>query len=315
MSLLSNNLINKAATSANKPVIGVIHPCSEYALSGAMAIKQANLALPLLIGPECKIKTLADKNDLDLTDIEIIDVPHSHAATMKAIELVKNGQVQLLMKGSLHTDELMHSILDTKFGIKTDVRVTHCCMLDIPTFNRPLFVADIAINIAPDLDAKYYITQNSINLAQAIGLQNIKVAVLSAEENIHPSMQSSLDAAVLSKMAERGQIKGAIVDGPLSFDTAISEAAVNIKHLNSKISGVADIIIVPTIETGNAIVKQFKYFTNATMPGIVMGAKVPIILTSRADDAFTRLTSCALGILYLEWHQGYLKEKNAYLDD
>lgn len=309
---ISKNLINKVATATVKHSIGVVHPCSEYALSGAIAVKKANLAEPILIGPKHKIQALANKHNIDLTDIEIVDVSHSHEAVIKAIELVKNKQVDLLMKGSLHTDELMHPILDSKSGIKTDVRVTHCCMLDIPTFNRPLLVADIAINVAPDLNIKSHITQNAINLAKAIGIQDIKVAVLSAEENIHASMQSSIDAAVLSKMAERGQITGAIVDGPLSFDGAISVDAASIKHLNSPVAGVADVLIAPTIETGNAIVKQFKYFTNAIMPGIVIGTQVPIILTSRADDAFTRLTSCALGILYLEWYQNYLKEKNAY---
>ncbi|MBY0379204.1 MAG: bifunctional enoyl-CoA hydratase/phosphate acetyltransferase [Burkholderiales bacterium] len=308
----ATRLINQAKKLPNKTTVGIIHPCSDYALSGAIAIKQENLAIPILIGPINKIKSIALQNTLDISGIDIIDVPHSHAAVDKAIELVNGGKINLLMKGSLHTDELMHPILDSKTGLKTDIRVTHCCVMDIPSFNRPLLVADIAINVAPDLECKIAITQNAINLALAIGLKNIKVAILSADEQVHFKIQSSLDAASLSKMAERGQIKNAIIDGPLSFDAAISEDAKTIKNIKSKIAGFADILIAPEVETGNAIVKQFKYFANSIMPGIVIGAKVPIILTSRADDSFTRLTSCALGILYANWYRGYVKDKNEY---
>lgn len=311
---IANDLIKKALDLEQKLKIGVIHPCSDYALLGAVSIQEKSLATPILIGPQEKITTIANKNNICIDNFEIIDVPHSHAAVDKAIELVKNNQLQLLMKGSLHTDELMYPILNSKTGIKTDKRVTHCCVLDIPDFNRPLLVADIAINIAPSLDVKVDITQNAINLAHAIGLNDIKVAILSAEEQVHTVMPSSVEAAVISKMSERGQIVGAIIDGPLSFDTAISEAASNIKNLNSKVAGRADILVAPTIEAANAIVKQFKYFTKAIMPGIAIGAQVPIILTSRADDPFTRLTSCALGSLYSKWYQSYLKEKNEYFN-
>ena len=311
----SKEFIQQAKNLTNKTTIGIIHPCSNYALLGSIAIKQENLAIPVLIGPISKIKSIAQQSNLNITGIDIIDVAHSHDAVDKAIELVKAGTLNLLMKGSLHTDELMHPILDSKTGLKTDVRVTHCCVMDIPTFNRPLLVADIAINVAPDLECKTHITQNAINLALALGLKDIKVAILSAEEQVHCKIQSSLDAACLSKMAERGQIKNAIIDGPLSFDGAISEDAKSIKNINSQVAGLADILIAPEVETGNAIVKQFKYFADSIMPGIVIGAKVPIILTSRADDGFTRLISCALGILYANWYSDYVREKNEHTND
>ena len=182
--------------------------------------------------------------------------------------------------------------------------------MDIPNFNRPLLIADIALNVLPDLDTKTYITQNAINLGIALGLTNLKVAILSADEQVRPQITSSIDAAALSKMAERSQITGAIVDGPLSFDAAISKSASNVKEITSKIAGIADIMIVPNIEAGNIMVKEFVYFSKAIMPGLIMGTKVPIILTSRADDATTRTASCALGILYIEWLQKFLKEKN-----
>ena len=306
----SKQFIARAVNHTPKAIIGVIHPCSAYAICGAIEIKKENLGIPVLIGPSHKIKTLALQNKLDISGIKIIDVPHSNAAVEKAIELVKQDKVQLLMKGSLHTDELMHPILDSKNGIKTDVRVTHCCVMDIPEFNRPLLIADIALNVLPDLDTKTYITQNAINLGIALGLTNLKVAILSADEQVRPQIASSIDAAALSKMAERGQITGAIVDGPLSFDAAISKSASNVKEITSKVAGIADIMIVPNIEAGNIMVKEFVYFSKAIMPGLIMGTKVPIILTSRADDATTRTTSCALGILYIAWLQKYLKEKN-----
>jgi phosphate acetyltransferase len=306
----SKRFIALAAKLKSKTIIGVVHPCSAYAICGAIEIKKENLGIPILIGPSHKIKALAMQNKLDISGIKIINVPHSHAAVEEAIELVKQDKVQLLMKGSLHTDELMHPILDSKTGIKTDGRVTHCCVLDIPKFDRPLLIADIALNILPDLNTKVYITQNAINLGIALGLTKIKVAILSADEQVRSQIPSSIDAAALSKMSERRQITGAIIDGPLSFDAAISESASNVKEINSKIAGGADILIVPNIEAGNIMVKEFVYFSKAIMPGIIMGTKVPIILTSRADNATTRTSSCALGILYMEWLQKYLKEKN-----
>lgn len=312
MSQFSLTFIKKAQKFKRKAKIGIVHPCSSYALESALEIHKYKLGQVILFGPAKKIQAIAKQNKLDLANLEIIDLPHSHAAVAHAINMVKQNQLDLIMKGSLHTDELMHPILNSTTGIKTDKRATHCCVMDIPKYNRPLLVADIALNIAPDLEIKKHIAQNAIDLAQALGIKNIKVAALSADEQVRPQMISTIDAACLSKMAERGQITGAIIDGPLAFDGAISKKANKIKGTHSAVTGDADILLVPNIETGNVLVKQLKYFSAALMPGIVIGTSVPIVLMSRADEALTRVASCAIGIIYLEWYKKRIKQKNEY---
>jgi len=310
-----NQFIRKASKIRPEARVGVIHPCSDYALLGAIEVIKYKIGKPVLIGPLAKIKVLAVKLNLSLSGIECIDVPHSHAAAETAVALVKNGKLDILMKGSLHTDELMHAVLDSKTGIRTDRRVTHCCVMDIPKYNSPLLVADIAINVSPDLDTKKHITQNAIDLAKAIGIKNVKVAVLSADEQVRSQIPSTIDAAALSKMGERNQITSALIDGPLAFDVAISAIATKIKHIDSDVAGHANILIVPTIEAGNILVKQLKYFANALMPGVVIGAAVPIVLTSRADDGLTRAASCALAILYAKWYRNFIGGKYEHFDN
>lgn len=297
----------KAAQKISRNVkIGVVHPCSDFALLGAVEIKRQQLGIPVLIAPLSKLSKLAKELTVDLSEFEIVDVLHSHMAVEVALKMVNCGDLQILMKGSLHTDELMHGVLDCNYGIKTDKKITHCCVMDIPGYKSPLLVADIAINVLPDLDCKMHIMQNAIDLGIAIGLKGITVAALSADEQVRMQMPSTIDAAALSKMADRGQIINAKVDGPLAFDAAISTIASNIKGIKSDVAGHANVLIVPNIEAGNILVKQLKYFAEAIMPGIVLGAKVPIVLTSRADDGITRAASTALAILYAAWHQKQL---------
>lgn len=287
--------------------IGVIHPCSDFALLGALEVLRQKLGAPVLIAPLLKLQKLAKELNIDLSEFEVVDVLHSHMAVDVALQMVHRGELQILMKGSLHTDELMHGVLDTAHGIKTDKKITHCCVMDIPGYKSPLLVADIAINILPDLDCKMHITQNAIDLGLAIGLKDISVAVLSADEQVRMQMPSTIDAAALAKMADRQQIVNAKVDGPLAFDAAISVIASQVKKINSEVAGHANILIVPNIEAGNILVKQLKYFAAAIMPGVVLGARVPIVLTSRADDGITRATSTALAILYASWCQCQLE--------
>lgn len=310
MSKFTHQIIANANKILPLKVVGVVHPCSDYALQGAAEIKQQGMGVAVVIGPITKIKKIACEAKIDLDGIELINAPYSHAAAAISMEMVNAGKLDILMKGSLHTDEMMHMVLDSKVGIKTNRRVTHCCIVDIPKYRTPFLVADIAINVFPDLDTKRHITQNAIHLAQALGLENIRVAILSADEQVRSQIPSTLDAASLSKMAERGQITGALVDGPLAFDTAISMNAAQIKELRSEVAGLANVLIVPTLEAGNILVKQLKYFAGAIMPGIAIGAKVPIILTSRADESHTRLVSCALAIVYANWYNNFLNAKN-----
>ncbi|MCL6262041.1 phosphate acetyltransferase [Craterilacuibacter sp. RT1T] len=284
-----------AQAHRNGPIpMAVAHPCSREALQGAVEAADNNIATPILVGPVGKIRKLADEMELDLGDLPIIDVPHSHAAAEKAVELVRNSQADILMKGSLHTDEFMHEVLDRRTGIRTDRRISHTFIMKVESYPRYLFITDAAINIEPDLTTKLHICQNAIDLAHALGISQPKVAILSAVETVTPEIRSTIDAAALCKMAERGQITGALLDGPLAFDNAISHAAADTKGIHSMVAGEPDILLVPDLVSGNMLAKQLTYLAAASSAGIVMGARVPIVLTSRADDAQGRLASAAV---------------------
>jgi phosphotransacetylase len=282
--------------------MAVVHPRDPVSLSGALEAARLGLIEPVLIGPRDKILAAAGEAAEDLSGIELIDVEHSHAAAAEACRLVRAGKVAALMKGSLHTDELLEAVVDRDGGLRTDRRMSHVFILDVVTYPRPLFLTDAAFNIAPDLAAKKDIVQNAIDCAMAMGVVQPRVAVLAAVETVHPSMPATVDAAALSKMAERGQIVGGLVDGPLAFDNAISPAAAETKDIESAVAGRADILIAPNIEAGNMLAKQLAYLAGAQSAGIVIGARVPIVLTSRADGRLSRLASCAAAILVAQ-HQ------------
>ncbi len=275
----------------------VVHPKDALSLCGALEARRMKLIEPVLIGPRDKITAAAAEAGEDLSGIEIIAVEHSHAAAAEACRLAREGSVKAVMKGSLHTDELMAAAIDRNNGLRTDRRMSHVFILDVPTYPRPLLLSDAAINIAPDLATKKDIVQNAIDCAHALGVSQPRVAVLAAVETVHPAMPATIDAAALSKMADRTQIVGGLVDGPLAFDNAISEAAANAKDIESQVAGRADVLIAPNIEAGNMMAKQLAYLAHAQSAGIVMGARVPIMLTSRADGSMSRLASCAAALL------------------
>jgi len=281
----------------------VVHPCDELSLSGAIEAMRKNLIRPLLVGPERKIRVAAEKAGYALDGIELIDAPHSHAAAQQAVALARSGKVRALMKGALHTDELLAPVVDVSTGLRTERRMSHVFALDVPTYPKPLFITDAAINIYPTLADKRDIVQNAIDLAHALGITQPKVAILSAVETVNPKITSTVEAAALCKMLERGQISGALLDGPLAFDNAISAAAAASKHLTSPVAGAADILVVPDLESGNMLAKQLIYLAGADAAGIVLGARVPIILTSRADGILSRLASCALAQLFVHQRQ------------
>ena len=284
--------------AAHAPVrTAIVHPCDSVSLSGAMEAARMRLILPVLVGPAAKILAAAAQAGEDLSGAEIIDTGHSHAAAEAACGLARAGAVDAVMKGSLHTDELMAAAIDRDTGLRTDRRMSHVFVFDVPTYPRPLFISDAAVNIAPDLATKKDIVQNAIDCALALGTLQPRVAILAAVETIDPDMVATIDAAALAKMANRGQIIGGLVDGPLAFDNAISKTAAAMKQIVSPVAGVADVLIVPNIEAGNMIAKQLTYLANAQSAGIVMGARVPIILTSRADGLLSRLASCAVAVL------------------
>ncbi|MGO4916139.1 bifunctional enoyl-CoA hydratase/phosphate acetyltransferase [Pseudogemmobacter sp. W21_MBD1_M6] len=287
------------ATCDLAPIVtAVIHPCDETSLSGAVEAKSQGLITPVLVGPAAKIRAVAKAANISLDGIEIDDVPHSHAAAERAVALVRNGTAQAMMKGKLHTDEMMQPILNRETGLRTDRRMSHIFVLDVPHYPKPLFITDAAINIYPTLEEKRDIVQNAIDLAQALGIETPKVAILSAVETVYPKIASTVEAAALCKMADRGQITGGLLDGPLAFDNAISKSAAEIKGIKSEVAGDADILVVPDLEAGNMIAKQLIYLAGADAAGIVIGARVPIILTSRADGTMSRLASCAIAQLY-----------------
>jgi phosphate acetyltransferase len=277
--------------------MAVAHPCDAESLKGAILARDRGLIVPTLVGPEDKIRALAEQLTLDLAGCTILNVPHSHAAAECAVALAREGQVDALMKGSLHTDELMAEVVDKATGLRTERRISHVFMMDVPTYPRPLMITDAAINVQPGLEDKVDIVQNAIDLARMLHIPEPKVAILAAVEMVNPKMQATLDAAALCKMADRGQIKGGLLDGPLAFDNAISVVAARTKGIKSAVAGQADILLVPDIESGNMLAKQLEYLADALSAGIVLGARVPIVLTSRADSAETRTASTAIALV------------------
>jgi phosphate acetyltransferase len=275
----------------------VAQPCDESSLRGAIEARDAGLITPILVGPKAKIIEISTTLDLNLDGLEIVDVPHSHAAAAKAVEIVRAGKAEMLMKGSLHSDELLGAVTSRETGLRTGRRISHVFVMDVPTHPQTLFVTDAAVNIAPDLMAKRDIVQNAIDLYTALGLGKPKVAILSAVETVTTAIPSTIEAAALCKMADRGQITGGELDGPLAFDNAISLAAARVKGIKSPVAGHAQILVVPDLEAGNMLAKNLTFISNADAAGIVLGARVPIILTSRADNVRTRLASCAVAKL------------------
>ncbi|WP_159875049.1 phosphate acetyltransferase [Aquitalea denitrificans] len=288
-----DDILQQAAALGPLPM-AVAHPCSREALLGAVEAADHGIATPILIGPRSKLHKLAEELDVDISRFELIDTPHSHASAEQAVSLVREGYADILMKGSLHTDEFMSEVLARNTGIRTDRRISHVFIMKVESYPRYLFITDAAISIEPDLMTKRDICQNAIDLTHALGIARPKVAILAAVETINPAMRATLDAAALCKMAERGQIKGAILDGPLAFDNAISHEAADTKGIVSEVAGDPDILLVPDLESGNMLAKQLTYLAAAASAGIVMGARVPIVLTSRAEDATGRLASAAV---------------------
>jgi phosphate acetyltransferase len=278
----------------------VAHPCDETSLCGALEAAEARIIKPILVGPQARVRALAASLNLDISNCELIDTPYSHASAAKAVEIVRNGEADALMKGSLHTDELMAEVVNKETGIRTARRISHVFIMDVPTYPKPLFITDAAVNISPTLEDKVDIVQNAIELAQALRVATPKVAILSAVETVTSKIPSTIDAAALCKMAERGQITGGILDGPLALDNAISPEAASIKNIKSPVAGDADILLVPDLEAGNMLAKELSFLANADAAGIVLGARVPIILTSRADNVRTRMASCAVAALYAQ---------------
>jgi phosphate acetyltransferase len=276
----------------------VVHPCDESSLRGAIEAAEIEIITPVLVGPAEKIRAVAHEYKLDVGRFEIIDVPHSDAAAEKAVELIHEAKGELLMKGSLHTDELMRAVTSGAKGLRTARRISHVFVMDVPTHPDVLFITDAAINIFPDLDAKRDIVQNAIDFFTELGFGAPRVALLSAVENVTTKIPSTIEAAALCKMADRGQITGGILDGPLAFDNAIDPEAAKIKGIRSEVAGRAQILVVPDLEAGNMLAKNLTFLAKADAAGLVLGARVPIILTSRADSVRARMASCAIAVLY-----------------
>ena len=287
-----------AVARKHPPMItAVAHPCDTVSLESAVQAAGSGLLKPILVGPSARLLDVAQKASLDIGAFEIVDSAHSHDSAAKAVELVRCGRAEALMKGSLHTDELMGAVVSRTNGIRTARRISHCFVMDVPGHGQALIISDAAVNIVPTLEDKVDIVQNAIDLAHALGIAEPRVAILSAMETVHAKVTSTIDAAALCKMAERGQIKGGILDGPLALDNAISVEAATIKNIVSPVAGRADVLIVPDLEAGNMLAKSLSFLAGADAAGIVLGARVPIILTSRADSVTTRLASCAVACL------------------
>jgi len=291
-----DRLIELAKSLGTIPT-AVVHPCDANSLSGALDAARLGLIRPILVGPRAKIEAVATECGLDLSGCEIVDAPHSHAAAEQAVALVQAGRAEALMKGSLHTDELMAAVVRKDTGLRTARRISHCFVMDVPAHEDALIISDAAVNIAPTLEAKVDIVQNAIDLAHALRQPEVRVAILSAMETVNPKVPSTIEAAALCKMAERGQITGAILDGPLALDNAINMEAAGIKKIVSPVAGRANVLIVPDLESGNMLAKSLSFLAHADSAGIVLGAKVPIILTSRADSVTARLASCAIAVM------------------
>ena len=283
------------------------HPCEETALAGAIEAGLKGLITPILVGPQERIREIARKASIDLGKTQIVDAPHSHASAAQAVELVRRGQAELLMKGSLHTDELLSAVVARETGLRTGRRISHVFIMDVPTYHKVLIVTDAAINIAPNLEDKVDICQNAIDLAISLGVEQPKVAILAAVETVNSKMPSTIDAAALCKMADRGQISGGLLDGPLAFDNAISKEAAKVKGIKSDVAGDPDILLVPDLEAGNMLAKQLSFLANADSAGLVLGAKVPVILTSRADSVRSRIASCGVAMLAAHAKRSTLK--------
>lgn len=275
----------------------VAHPCDESSLRGAVEAAELGILQPILVGPRSRIEAVAAQFHLNISGYEIVDAPHSHAAADLAVQLAREGKAEMLMKGSLHTDELMGAVVRSGTGLRTERRISHAFIMDVPSQDRPIIVTDAAINIFPTLEDKMHIVQNAIDLSHALGYPQPKVAILSAMETVNPKVPSTVEAAALCKMADRKQITGGILDGPLALDNAIDLAAARIKQIDSPVAGLADILVVPDLEAGNMLAKSLSFMAGADAAGIVLGARVPIILTSRADSVTTRLASCAVAAL------------------
>ncbi len=285
----------------------VAHPCEETALAGALEAAEQGLIAPILVGPAARIDEVAKKSGIDLGRTRIVDAPHSNAAAARAVELVRQGEADLLMKGSLHTDELLSAVVSREKGLRTGRRLSHVFIMDVPTYHKVLIVTDGAINIAPTLEDKVDICQNAIDLAVALGVERPKVAILAAVETVTSKMPATIDAAALCKMAERKQITGAVLDGPLAFDNAISKEAAKTKGIASEVAGDPDILLAPDLEAANILAKQLTFLANADSAGLVLGARVPIILTSRADSVRSRIASCAVAMLAAHTRQRSLQ--------
>ena len=300
-----------AAVKELPPVrVGVVHPCDATSLSAALDAHRLGLIEPVLIAPRARLEAVALAQGVELQGLRIEDVPHSHAAAERGARLAASGEVEALMKGSLHTDELLAEVVSRASGLRTARRISHVFLMDVPTYPRPLLITDAAVNIAPTLEEKVHIIQNAIDLAHIIGIPEPKVAILSAVETINPKIQSTLDAAALCKMADRGQIAGGLLDGPLAFDNAVSLSAAKTKGINSAVAGRAEVLIVPDLESGNMLAKQLEYLANALTAGIILGAKVPIVLTSRADTADTRIASCVIATLIAHHNRNQMQDSD-----
>jgi phosphate acetyltransferase len=284
----------EAAQKLPPVITAVAHPCDEASLKGAVEAQRLRLIAPILVGPPARIRDLAAQHHIDIADLPIVESAHSHDSAAKAVALAREGKVEALMKGSLHTDELMGAVVARDTGIRTERRISHCFVMDVPGHADPLIITDAAVNIAPTLDDKLHIVQNAIDLAHAVGFPEVRVAILSAMEIVNPKVPSTVEAAALCKMADRGQITGAVLDGPLALDNAISPEAAAVKHIVSPVAGRANLLVVPNLEAGNILAKSLSFLGGAVSAGIVLGARVPIILTSRADTLMARLASCAI---------------------
>jgi len=289
-------IIERAA--ALEPLaMAVVHPVDDASLLGTVRAAEAGLIAPVLVGPEERIRAAAERASVDISAYRIVAAAHSHEAAQKAVALIRAGEANALMKGKLHTDELMHAVLDHDAGLRTERRLSHVFVMDIPDYSRPLLITDAAVNISPTLEEKVDILQNAIDLAHALDIEEPKAAILCAVETVDASMRCTVEASALCKMADRGQIHGALVDGPLAFDNAVSENAARTKGIQSAVAGKADILLTPDLEAGNMLAKQLEYLSSASAAGVVLGARVPIALTSRADDELCRMASCAVATL------------------
>jgi phosphate acetyltransferase len=295
-----------AARSIPKLKVAVVHPCDAASIGAVYEAVELGLIEPILVGPQARITAVAEALGKDISTMRIVDAPHSHAAAEEAVNLVRSGQAEALMKGSLHTDELMGAVVRREGGLRTARRVSHCFVMDVPGHETALIITDAAVNIAPTLEDKVHIVQNAIDLARALRVDPVRVAILSAMETVNPKVPSTIEAAALCKMADRGQITGGILDGPLALDNAIDLGAAKIKKIQSPVAGQANILVVPDLEAGNMLAKSLTFLADADAAGIVLGARVPIILTSRADSTITRLASCAVASLVAEAQRSQL---------